>query len=171
MEESTRSASPKVEVIIVGVFFLIFTFWAFKKCSNTRTQFIEKEQREKQYKAEQDSINRMLQAKRRQDSLSAQGASASRQPSSGESLSRLYVTIAGLKMRKSPELNAEVIEELPLFDEVFYLNEVTAFTQEINLGKAIANEPWVKIQTRRGRAGWVFGAGVNYYKKKNPNAD
>ena len=113
----------------------------------------------------------MLQAKRRQDSLSAQGASVSRQPSSGESLSRLYVTIAGLKMRKSPELNAEVIEELPLFDEVFYLNEVTAFTQEINLGKAIANEPWVKIQTRRGRAGWVFGAGVNYYKKKNPNAD
>lgn len=172
MEETRRAPSPRIEIIIIGVFFLIFTFWAFKKCSNTRNTYIQKELREKQRTAEQDSLKKVLQEKRHRDSLALQQAATARQTTTGSNgLSKLYVSIDGLKMRKSPDLNAEVIEELPLFEEVSFLNEVTEFTQEINLGKAVVKEPWVKIQSRRGRAGWVFGAGVHYYKKKNPNAD
>jgi Tfp pilus assembly protein PilZ len=74
-------------------------------------------------------------------------------------------------MRRAPELDAEVIDEFELFEEVFFLDEVTDFTQEINLGKQIVNEPWIKVQSKQGRAGWVYGAGVHYYKKKHPGAD
>ncbi len=74
-------------------------------------------------------------------------------------------------MRRAPDLNDDVVDEFELFEEVFFLDEVTNFTQEINLGKEVANEPWVRIQSRQGRSGWVYGAGVNYYKKKHPGAE
>lgn len=80
--------------------------------------------------------------------------------------SKLFVTIDKLKLRKAPGLKAEVLGELKLFDEVYYLNQVTDSTYEVNLGKEMANEPYVKIKTKRGTVGWVYGAGVHYVKKK-----
>ena len=47
------------------------------------------------------------------------------------------------------------------------MNEVTDSTYEVNLGKEKANEPYVKIKTKRGTVGWVYGAGVHYVKKKH----
>ena len=81
-------------------------------------------------------------------------------------LSRLYVTIDKLKVRKTPGLKGESLGELKLFDEVYYMNEVTDSTYEVNLGREKAKEPYVKIKTKRGTVGWVYGAGVNYIKKK-----
>jgi hypothetical protein len=69
-------------------------------------------------------------------------------------------------MRRSPELKADVIAELSLFSKVFFMNEVTDSLYEINLGYEVAKEPWVKVRTKKGKEGWVYGAGVNYYKKK-----
>jgi hypothetical protein len=81
-------------------------------------------------------------------------------------LSRLYVTIDKLKVRKTPGLKGESLGELKLFDEVYYMNEVTDSIYEVNLGREKAKEPYVKIKTKRGTVGWVYGAGVNYIKKK-----
>ncbi len=81
-------------------------------------------------------------------------------------LSKLYVTIDKLKVRKTPGLKGELLGELKLFDEVFYMNEVTDSTFVVNLGREKANEPYVKIKTKRGTVGWVYGAGVHYAKKK-----
>lgn len=81
-------------------------------------------------------------------------------------LSKLYVTIDKLKVRKTPGLKGELLGELKLFDEVYYMNEVTDSTYEVNLGREKANEPYVKIKTKRGTVGWVYGAGVHYVKKK-----
>jgi hypothetical protein len=36
----------------------------------------------------------------------------------------------------------------------------------VNLGTEKADEPYVKIKTKRGTVGWVYGAGVHYVKKK-----
>lgn len=80
--------------------------------------------------------------------------------------SKLYVTIDKLKVRKTPGLKGESLGELKLFDEVYYMNEVTDSTYEVNLGREKAKEPYVKIKTKRGTVGWVYGAGVNYIKKK-----
>ena len=46
------------------------------------------------------------------------------------------------------------------------MNEVTDSTYQISLGKEMADEPWVKVKNNRGKIGWVYGAGINYYKKK-----
>jgi hypothetical protein len=80
--------------------------------------------------------------------------------------SKLFVTIDKLKVRKTPGLKGELLGELKLFDEVFYMNEVTDSTYVVNLGKEKADEPYVKIKTKRGTVGWVYGAGVHYVKKK-----
>jgi cytoskeletal protein RodZ len=87
-------------------------------------------------------------------------------PKETAGLSKLYVTIDKLKVRKTPGLKGELLGELKLFDEVYYMNEVTDSTFVVNLGTEKANEPYVKIKTKRGTVGWVYGAGVHYVKKK-----
>ncbi len=172
MASEPKRTSAKIEVFIIGAFFLIFTFWAFNKCSNTRSLAKQKAEKERLFKEQEDSIKLLLQQKGRPK---ADNPAPGPVPSAGlpdkSAYSKLYVSIGGLKMRRAPELNAEVIDEFELFEEVFFLNEVTDFTQEINLGKQIVNEPWIKVQSKQGRAGWVYGAGVHYYKKKHPGAD
>lgn len=172
MSTPSGKASPRIEVIIAGVFFLIFTIWAIGRCSATRKAYEEKEVRQRLIEAEEDSIKQLLAEKRRKDSLAQQPIPiATPAGSSAKALSRLYVVVNGLKVRRSPSLDADVITQLKLFDEVYFLDEVTEFTQEVNLGKGMVNEPWVKVQTREGRAGWVYGAGVHYYKRKHPLAE
>jgi hypothetical protein len=78
----------------------------------------------------------------------------------------LYVTIDSLKVRKEPGLKGEPITKLRLYEPVIFLNQKTDWTQEINFGNYKATDHWVKIRTQSGKEGWVFGAGVHYYKMK-----
>ncbi len=78
----------------------------------------------------------------------------------------LYATIDGLKVRKEPGLNGETVAELKLYDPVTFLNKKTEWTQEISLGYEKVTDHWVKVRTKSGVEGWVFGAGVHYYKMK-----
>ena len=76
------------------------------------------------------------------------------------------VIIDGLNVRTEPNLKAKSLGKLKLFDQVIFMNEVTDTIQKISLGYEEATEPWVKIKTKKGTIGWVYGAGVSYYKKK-----
>lgn len=87
-------------------------------------------------------------------------------PTTNNNSTRLFVTIDGLKMRKEPGLKAPLVAKLSLFEEVTYLNQRTDWTQEISLGYEKVTDRWVKVRTKSGKEGWVFGAGVNYYKEK-----
>lgn len=78
----------------------------------------------------------------------------------------LYVTIDGLKVHQDPALKSETIEQLKLYEAVTFLNQKTEWTQEINLGLEKVTDHWVKIRTSSGKTGWVFGAGLHYYKMK-----
>jgi len=172
MGPTERKGIPRIEVIISALFFLVFTFWAISRCSSTRRTYLQKEERMRFLQMEEDSIKRLLAEKRRQDSVARIPVSINTSSANkAQGLSRLYVVVNGLKVRKSPALNADVISQLNLFDELYFLGEVTDFTQEINMGKAVVNEPWIKVQTLEGRSGWVYGGGVNYYKRKNPAAE
>ena len=75
-------------------------------------------------------------------------------------------TFDKLKIRSEPGLKSKVLGELPLFSEVYFMDEVTDSVYTVSLGKEIAEEPDIKVKTQRGTVGWVYGAGVNYYKKK-----
>jgi hypothetical protein len=80
--------------------------------------------------------------------------------------STLYVTIDGLKMRKEPNLKGAVVTKLELYEPVYFLNQKTEKIEEISLGYEKVKDHWVKIRTKSGKEGWVFGAGVHYYKMK-----
>ena len=87
---------------------------------------------------------------------------------SSSSWSTLFVSIEGLKVRKEPGLKGETVAELKLYEPVTFLNKKTDWTQEISLGYEKVTDHWVKIRTQSGKEGWVFGAGVHYYKMKRP---
>ncbi len=80
--------------------------------------------------------------------------------------STLYVTIDGLKLRKQPNLKGEVLATLELYEPVSFLNQKSEKEEEISLGLEKVKDHWVKIRTKSGKDGWVFGAGVHYYKMK-----
>jgi hypothetical protein len=87
-------------------------------------------------------------------------------PASSSTYSTLYVSIEGLKVRKEPGLKSETVAKLALYEPVTFLNEKTKWTQEISLGYEKVTDHWVKVRTQSGKEGWVFGAGVHYYKTK-----
>ena len=78
----------------------------------------------------------------------------------------LYSTINGLNVRVQPSLGAPIIARLELYEPVTYMNEVTDSLHTINLGEITPTEPWVKVRLKDGKLGWVYGAGVRYYKHK-----
>ncbi|MEM9837355.1 MAG: SH3 domain-containing protein [Bacteroidota bacterium] len=83
-----------------------------------------------------------------------------------EKVTTLYVTFDGLNVRKGPGLNYGKVDRLKLYDAVTFLNEITDSTYQISLGDVTPDEPWIKILTPSGKEGWVYGAGVDYYKRK-----
>lgn len=85
---------------------------------------------------------------------------------SGTKYATLYVTIDGLKLRKQPGLKGEVLQTLELYEEVAFLNKKSEKTEEISLGLEKVTDHWVKVRSKAGKEGWVFGAGVHYYKMK-----
>ena len=174
MTQKKKSWLPKFEIIIIGVFFFSFILWAASRCGgikksadeniavetliDTTKAFAEPTDIRAAYL---DSLERV----RRRDSSYVSRVDTSR-VSKPVNYARLYITINNLKIRKFPGLKEEVVAQLPLYDEVMFMDEVTDSTYQINLGYEIADEPWVKIKTKKGIVGWVYGAGVNYYKQK-----
>ena len=78
----------------------------------------------------------------------------------------LYITIDQINMRIDPNVTSRVIRKLALYEKVYYEGETTEKTKEIDWGGGIVtNEPWVKVRTLRDELGWVYGAGVHFYKK------
>ena len=171
-----KSIVPGVEILIILVFFLSFLVWALPKCAATKMKRQEAALEEK--KTEEDKTDKIL------DSIAANQITAGGtvtglidstkqvikkvMPPTPSVINRsvLYITIDNLKLRKAPSLDSVVVATLPLFEEVYFMNEVTEFKTQISLGYEITKEPWVKVQTKKGKDGWVYGAGVHYYKKK-----
>ncbi len=155
-KKRSRGRVPRVEVLLVLVFLLSVIMWSIARCSRQRRQLKEKE-------AAAAVADTLLQA----DSARAPAPTHAPPPQPRVvERTRLYVTINNLKLRSGPSLRHEVITTLPLYEEVWFLDEVTQKRDTINLGYETAIEPWVKVRTRKGKEGWVFGAGVDFYKYK-----
>lgn len=162
MSEQKNSLLPRIELLILGVFLISFVVYATSKCSATKAKYAEEAGEE----ATQDST-----AGTAVDTTPVAAVVPPPKEVIQERYTPLYVTIAGLNVRAEPKLNARVLDQLELFEEVAFMNEITDFSQEISLGKIVRNDPWVKIRTNKGRTGWVFGAGVHYYKLKLEGAE
>ncbi|MFK7771942.1 MAG: SH3 domain-containing protein [Saprospiraceae bacterium] len=181
MTKKKTSFLPKVEVLIILVFFASFMAWAISKCDATKKSFQDDPVEETTSNGDEiptiDSLNATATAEPNNAFPSGEAPQLSTntptlsQPTVSQkpTYSKLYVTIDGLKMRTGPSLDSTVILQMKLFEQVDFLNEFTDSTYQINLGYEMADEPWFKIQ-HRGRSGWVYGAGVNFYKKKREGA-
>lgn len=180
-----KALRSNLEVIVIGLLSLIFLVWAVSKCNSSKRTHLAKaaEQARLDSLARADSLARLPVATQVDKSKQAlptpspnssaanptqNGAAQASTPDPNAELARLYVVIDKLKLRKAPGLKSEVITELPLFELVYFLNEQTDSTYEVNLGRMIVKEPYMKIRTRKGQEGWVYGAGLSYMKKKHP---
>lgn len=168
MAQKKKLALPKFEVILIGVFFISFFLWALSKCSSNRRQMQEVAEQQAIEQAEYEaSLAEAAKQAAKKDSTPPKPIIRT----SRERYTPLYVTIDGMNVRSEPSKNAARVDRLKLFEEVQFLYEVTEFREEIDLGDEIANEPWVKIRTAKGKEGWIYGAGVNYYRTKRVDVE
>ena len=156
-----RVALPSMSTLILLVFFISFSIWAFSECNSAR-RALRQERTPARPAAERSAPPELPRLRR--DSVRTDTVAAA------PFASRLYVTIEGLNLRRGPGLSSPVVARLALFDEVYYAEEVTDSTFRVNLGRAEADAPYVKVRTKAGTTGWVYGAGVNYYRRANPAA-
>jgi uncharacterized protein YgiM (DUF1202 family) len=170
-----------VPFIIVSLITLIFLIWAMQQCNRNSGEYANAaEQAERE--SYLDSLSRIEEEKRIQAEAEARAEALLRartQPLPGDSVVRipvaekiieretiLYSTIDGLNVRRGPSLKNSIIARLPLYEEVKFAGEVTDSLYEIDLGEVTPKAPWVRVELKDGKTGWVYGAGVSYYKTR-----
>lgn len=168
-------AMPRLEVILIMVFFVSFILWALRKCSENRELYPDELPPEtEETMTATDSIitpeifNEPEPQPQQPTGPNVAVRSGDEAPSRNirEKYTPLYVTIENLNMREIPALNGKILDRLKLYDEVIFLNEVTDSIYQIDLGNLPTEAPWIKVRNKKGKVGWVYGAGVHYYKKK-----
>ena len=191
---STSQLVPFILVSLVTLVFMIWAMRRCSANENNYAMLEERETRE-DYLERRDSLLRdsirklqlaqaqagpaeSLLSDAEQEALAREAAllRARTQPLPGDSAvaqrvvvrteTTLYSTIDGLNVRVQPRLGASVIGRLTLYEPVTYMNEVTDSLYTISLGEISPTAPWVKIRLKDGKLGWVYGAGVDYYKYK-----
>lgn len=157
-----KGVLPKMELLIIFVFFMSFIVWAMSKCNSTQAAYTENEEEVTPKEVEETTAE--IPAKPLAETPSTENKPTTLAPP--EKVTVLYVVLEGLKLRKGPHLDSSIVRTLSTNSEVYFLNDVTNFKQEINLGDRIAVEPWIKVRAYSGHEGWVYGAGVHYFKPR-----
>lgn len=172
-----------IPFIIMSLLTLIFLIWAMQQCGTSDGDYAmiaEGKARETYLDSiRQVEQNASIEAKINEEAEARAGAllRARTQPMLGDSVIRrpaaevviekvtaLYSTINGLNVRSGPSMKNGVIKRLGLYEEVIFTGEVTDSLYSIDLGEITPTAPWVKIRLQDGKEGWVYGAGVSYYK-------
>ena len=138
----------KLETIIIGALVVAFFIWALTK--------IRIGERMSNFFADETPVEEVVVIDSFQLKL--------------DELRPIYVTIDNLNMRTEPSLKSSVIKKLPLHERVYFTGIVSDSTMRINIGNVLADEPWVKVIHEDGTEGWLYGAGVHFYKSTNPNS-
>jgi hypothetical protein len=156
---------PRVEILLIALLLLSFFVWAGSKCSASRKSFpVADEVGDEEEVLESDSLPVALPALPPPAPANPSTDANVPPPPSSSAYQTLYATLSDVKVRKAPHLDSLIVDKLALFEPVSYLNQRTDFRQKINIGMEYAYEPWILVQTRRGKRGWVYGAGLHYDK-------
>ena len=76
----------------------------------------------------------------------------------------LYAWVDKLRIREQPTTKSEIVMEVKEGTSFTYLNEKTDYKERINLRGTLYNEPWLKIKTKGGKVGWVYGGAIKFYE-------
>lgn len=174
---------PKVEVLMIFIFFGCVAIWAVSKCNSRRsvasskTRLLEEDDRPLRKDTVYMTPGAVSAAPAAQPAaapkppqpVSIKGpekAPEAVQPAAPSAAANiLYCTVEGLNVRSEPNVRSAAVATLKKHEPVSFLNKKTDFTEELNLGNGKITDHWVKVKTKDGKVGWVFGAGVHYYKK------
>lgn len=74
--------------------------------------------------------------------------------------SLMTAKVNGLRVRKAPFSNTEVLDGLEEGEQATYLGEKSDFTFTATLRDQETTDYWYKVRTSRGIEGWVFGGGL-----------
>ena len=114
-------ALPKIELLFIFIFFLVFITWAMSKCGSVQEKASDTGLAEtteiSEKKAEKETGTKPI-------------AAASKVPVKTEKRTVLYVLLDGLKLRRGHHLDSSVVKILKLNDEVYFLRETTDFKQK-----------------------------------------
>ncbi len=83
-------------------------------------------------------------------------------PADGALLPTAAIAVDYLRLRKTPQLDAEELATLRWGEIVKLTGEITGFRQKITLRGLHYNDPWVRVQTQNGQTGWVYGGGLSF---------
>ena len=70
---------------------------------------------------------------------------------------KLLIAVDNLRVRTSPDLDAEKLENLPLNTVVEYLDKKSENKTEVTIKGKKINEYWYQIKTPSGNIGWIHG--------------
>lgn len=83
----------------------------------------------------------------------------------------VYAWVDQLRVRQLPTLESPVVTELAAGDTLFFLNEQTVEKVQLTLREKKFNQPWIKVRTKNGREGWVYGGGVTTKRDSIPSGN
>lgn len=178
MAKEKKGFLPRAEIFIVLIFFASFTIWAVSKCNATKLMMQIKDPIDSTIIAvttpnvptvdSATNTTNVASTDKPSESVTPTQPTTTNQTSrtiiKNVPRTRLFVTIDSLNMRTGPHLDSTILVQLPIHEALYFLDEVTPYRQKINMGTYYAEEPWVKVKHERGYVGWVYGAGVNYYR-------
>ncbi len=165
--KKTKSTFPKGEILMIVVLFASFIIIAVSKCNSKKLEMNDNKQFIQEV-VPSDTIvlvesNPVINQKHIIDTSKIVIST----PEALSDFSRLFVVMDSLKLRQGPHLDSSIIQRLMIDESVFFMNEITDFTQKITLKSRLFDEPWIKIKTKNGKIGWSYGAGLNFYRRKN----
>jgi len=79
-------------------------------------------------------------------------------------ITEIYTWVNELRMREEPSTNSPIVVTLKEGEPLDYEGDKSDFTEKISLRGTLFNEPWLKVTTKTGKEGWVYGGGVKFYK-------
>ena len=152
---------PSIEIMIVAVFFISFVFMMLPRCERKQVELAN--QAEKQAIPTQAVLDSIAPKPKPPKAPPLKLSS----PATVTKRTVLYVTIDGMNLRDKPTLKSTIVQRLPLYEQVYFMDETSEFTQKLDVLEGVTTEePWIKVQTKEGKIGWLYGAGVHFYRKK-----
>ena len=167
-KKKSRFQMPDMGTLIIVVFFICFLVWGLSQCSVRRAEL----RGDTTTTTTTTTVTPVVVEQVEPDTTAVLVQTITTPVTTvTTNESRLFITIDKLNFRTEPRLGSEVIGQFSLFDEVYFLNEVTDSSYTVNLGRQLATEPYVKVRSQAGKVGWVYGAGVHYYKRRHPGVE
>ena len=74
----------------------------------------------------------------------------------------VMINVDNLRVRVSPDLDADKIENLPLNTKVEFLDKKSTEKTTVNINEKDITDYWYKIKTPDGNVGWIHGCCFNY---------